>query len=351
MDMRATRTIRSATLAGYAQAARAVGLDPAAMLERAGLEPSCMADEETPISFDAFLQLLADSARLAQCPDFGTRAAVARGTPNYGAVSLLMREADTLQAAIHYYTSHLTLHADGTFIELDDRFQSPLVFVEIAARTPEQSFQCTQYALVGITMQIRWLLGENFQPDSVSFGFARPAYCEAIQRFFQCPVLYRQVVSGLVLNRTMLQRPPVTSAPFLRRVARDQLALSLPRAPGRFSVKVRRAVQGLLGEGQCDAPAVAALFDVDRRTLNRRLGREGQTFSSIVQQVRADIACRALAGSNCTLTQVADAAGFENLSSFSRWFQKAFGCTASAWRESQADAEPPTVSAGRPVRP
>lgn len=350
MDMRATRTIRSATLAGYAEAAIAVGLDPAAMLARAGLEPACMVDEETPISFDAFLQLLADSARLSRCTDFGTRAAIARGTPNYGAVSLLMRDAETLRAAIHYYTSHLTLHADGTLIELDDRFQSPLVFVEIAARTPEQSFQCTQYALVGITMQIRWLLGENFQPDTVSFGFAPPACCDAIQRFFRCPVLYRQLVSGLVLNRAVLQRPPVMSAPFLRRVARDQLALTLPRAPGSFSVKVGRAVQRLLGEGECDARAVAALFSVDRRTLNRRLGREGQTFSSVVQQVRSDIACRALAGSDCPLTQVADAAGFENLSSFSRWFQQAFGCTASAWRERQSGGVPLTVSVGRPER-
>ena len=212
------------------------------------------------------------------------------------------------------------------------------MFVEISARTREESFQCTQYAIVGITMQIRWLLGDDFQPDMVSFGFARPARADAIQRFFKCPVLYKQVVSGLVLNRSVLQRPLVTSSPFLRKLALDRLTSSLPRSPGSFSMKVGRVVQRLIGEGGCDAQQVARHFHVDRRTLNRRLAQEGETFSSIQQHVRVDIARRALDGSDCTLTQVADAAGFQNLSSFSRWFQKAFGCTASDWRARHADA-------------
>lgn len=334
--MHKTRTVRSATLAGYPEAALAAGLDPQKMLARAGLDIRSMDDEETPISFDAFLRLLSESARLAQCPDFATRAAIARGTPNYGAVSLLMREAETLEAALHYYTSHLTLHADGTFIELDKRFQSPLVFVEISARTREEAFQCTQYALVGITMQARWLLGGEFQPEAVSFAFPKPGDTTAIQRFFKCPVLWKQLVSGLVINRGVLERPLATSSPILRKLALGQLAPLLQRAPDSFAMKVSRTVRHMIGEGACDSQVLADHFGIDRRTLNRRLAREGETFSSILQSVRVEIACRALAGSDCTLTQAADAAGFESLSSFSRWFQKSFGCTASQWRARQA---------------
>lgn len=255
--MRRTRTIRSATLQGYPEAARAVGLDPEKMLARVGLNLRCMEDLETQISFDAYLRLLAESARLADCPDFGTRAAIAQGTPNYGTVSLLMREAETLEAAIDFYTSHLTQHADGTLIELDKRFQNPLVFVEISARTREESFQCTQFAFVGITMQIRWLLGDDFQPDMVSFAFAKPAQTGAIQRFFKCPVLYKQVASGLALNLSVLQRPLVTSSPSLRKLALDQLAPILYRSPNSYSTKVTRIVRRMVGEGSCDSQAVA----------------------------------------------------------------------------------------------
>jgi len=337
------RWIRSATLVGYPEAALAVGLDPVKMLGRVGLDLSCMEDRETQISFDAHLRLLAESARLANCPDFGTRAAVQRGTPDYGAVSLLMREAENLEAALKFYTSHLPLHADGTFIELDKRFRNPLIFVEIAGRTREESIQCTQFACVGITMQIRWLLGPEFQPATISFAFPKPERTDAISRFFKCPVLYKQVVSGVVLDRSLLQRPLVTSSPFLRKLALAQMGTLLQRSPGSFSTKVSRVIRRMLGEGTADSESVAEHFGIDRRTLNRRLEREGETFSSILQSVRVEIACRALDGSDCSLTQVADATGFETLSSFSRWFQRSLGCTASAWRARQAE-----VAAGDP---
>lgn len=335
-EMRKARTIRSATLVGYAEAALSVGLDPDRMLARVGLNRRCMDDHETQISFDAFLRLLAESAKEADCPDFGARAAIERGIPNYGAVSLLMREAENLEQAIGFYTSHLTLHADGTLVALDKRFQSPLVFVEISGRNQEESFQGTQFGTIGVTMQIRWLLGDDFQPEMVSFAFAKPARFSALQRFFKCPVVFKQVTSGLVLNRSVLHKPLVTSSPFIRKLALDQLAPILHHAPNSFLVKVDRLVKSQLGKGSCDSESVAAHFEIDRRTLNRRLSREGETFSSVLQRVRIEIACRALDGSDSPLTQVADAAGFESLSSFSRWFQKSFGCTATEWRTQQA---------------
>jgi AraC-like DNA-binding protein len=347
------RTIRSATLVGYPEAARAVGLDPDQMLASVGIDARCMQSHETPISLDAFFKLLADSARAADCPDFGTRAAIARGMPDYGAVSLLMREAETVEQAINLYPSHLPLHADGTLIQLDNRFQNPLIVVEISALTREESFQVTQFAFVGVTMQLRWLLGEDFQPDMVSFAFPRPPAMRSIQQFFKCPLQFKQVLSGLVLNRHVLQRPPVTSTPLFRKLALQQLGSVLSHPPGSFSMKVDRLVRSKLDEGEFDAQAVADHFNIDRRTLSRRLARDGQSFSTILQSVRVEVACRALGGSDFPLSSIADEAGFESLSSFSRWFQKSFGCTASDWRMRQGARGatlPPPPSSPPPQR-
>ena len=127
----------------------------------------------------------------------------------------------------------------------------------------------------------------------------------------------------------------MTSSPVIRKLALDHLAPLLHRSPNSFSTNVARVVRRLLGEGACDAQSVADHFHIDRRTLNRRLEHEGASFSTILQEVRVEVVRRALDGSDCTLTQVADAAGFESLSAFSRWFQRSFGCTASGWRAHQ----------------
>lgn len=333
MAIHAKRLIRSATLRGYAEAASAVGLDPTAMLVKVGLDPSFFDDPDRMISFDDWLELLAQSAEASGCPDFGIRAAVARGIPDYGPVTLLMREAENVEAAIQLYSSHLSLHADGTFIQLDKRFESPFIVMEVCGNTLQQSIQGTQYCVVGVTMQIRWLTGGDFQPELVSFSHAKGAGSVFAQRFFNCPVTYGQVLSGMVIPRSILAKPLVTSPPFLRKLALQHLEPFLDGPANSFSVRVKLMIKRMLEDGECSAEAVASRFNINRRTLNRRLEQEGENFSSIVQQVRIEATQRAIGRQNCSQTELADALGFQSLSAFCRWFQATFGCSATKWRK------------------
>ena len=329
---RETHVVRSATLQGYDRAAVAVGLDPEVMLRRVGLSIPTLEEHDTMISVDTFLELLAMSARESNCLDFGVRAAAARGVPDLGPVSLLMREAETLEDALGIYHSHLALHSDSTFIKLDTRFENPLITMEVVAASREHSVQATQFCATGVITQIRWLMGGDFQPDLVAFSHSRPANSRYAQQFFQCPVSYNQLISGVVISRDLLARPLATSLPFLRKQSRQHVHPAISRVPNSFGTKVSQIIRQMLPEGTCTVEGVATYFDVDRRTLNRRLDREGETFSSLRRDVRRDIARRAILGENCSLTELSDMTGFESLSSFSRWFQKNFGCTASEYR-------------------
>ena len=78
---------------------------------------------------------------------------------------------------------------------------------------------------------------------------------------------------------------------------------------------------------------VAAQLSVDRRTLHRRLAREKQTFSGIVETVRTEIVARTLPSRERPLTVVADMLGFGSLSAFSRWFRTQFRTSPTRWRE------------------
>lgn len=336
MAQRETRLIRGATLKGYAEAATAVGLNPQAMLQQIGLEPRLLTDPDTLFSFDGWLRLLAASASQSGDPYFGMRAAIARGIPDLGAVSLLMREAETLEEAIRLYTSHLTLHTDGTFIQLDKRFEDPLIVIEIPGETREQSIQATQFGVVGVIMQIRWLIGGAFQPELVSFSHPKPTHGRGMPRFFECPVSYGQILSGIVVNRAILPQPLVTSPPFLRKLALQHLEPVLQRPPDSFAARAAQLIRQMLEDEDCSADAVATRFGIDRRTLNRRLAAEGETFSSVLQQVRIERVRQALAQPRYSVTELAGVAGFRNLSSFSRWFHQSFGCTPSAWRKQSA---------------
>jgi len=62
----------------------------------------------------------------------------------------------------------------------------------------------------------------------------------------------------------------------------------LPSARAEVNEPVRELVWVLLKSGSCSAKRVAKHLGVDRRTINRRLASEGQSYSSIVDAVRKD---------------------------------------------------------------
>jgi len=80
---------------------------------------------------------------------------------------------------------------------------------------------------------------------------------------------------------------------------------------------------------------VAKHLGVDRRTLHRYLAREGETYSTLLNAVRTELATRYIGSCDRPLASVSELLGFSALSAFSRWFRRQFDCSVSQWRESE----------------
>lgn len=333
--MKDRRLVRRATLNGYEAAATAAGLDPANMLREVGLPTGASGNPDELISFDGFLKLLALSAERSGLMDFGVRAAHARGIPDLGAISLLMREADNVEAAIRLYTSHIRLHSDGTFIYLQSDFEYPVISVDMSGGSILESMQVVQFGIAGILMQLRWLIGEEYRPELITFGFPPFPDHQFARKIFQCEVLHNQNLSGLVLNPTILARPLVTSQPFLRRLAIQQLQPLLQRGRDTMAMRVTRMISERLENGDFSSQAIAEALGIDRRTLNRRLEREGTNYQTLLQKLRLQIVQQAMHNSGQSITDISCSIGFQSLSAFSRWCQSAFGCSATKMRATQ----------------
>jgi AraC-like DNA-binding protein len=100
----------------------------------------------------------------------------------------------------------------------------------------------------------------------------------------------------------------------------------------------------LLPTGRCSVEQVATHLGRDRRTLHRQLTREGETFSSLLDKVRGELATRYLANPHHPLSEIAGVLGFSELSAFSRWFSRLFECSPSSWR-----TQPSPIAASRPT--
>jgi AraC-like DNA-binding protein len=342
--------IRSATLSGYLKAAQDVGLDPHAALKKAGLNYECLDSPDLPISLLSFIKLLQISAVASDHQDFGARAAIARGVPDLGPVSLLLREAESIEDALQILISRLHLHGDGTNMAIDVRSSEPFISFRIAAPRSVDTRQATEFCVCGITQLIRWLIGSNWRPQRVCFAHASPGQAQVQRAFFQAPVWYEQRVSGIAIDQQTLRRRVETSAPFLRRLAKQYLETSLASKPADFSTRVSQVIVQRLPRDSCTIEEVAEILGVHRRTLARRLERDGQSYSELLQKARYQIAQHAAADRHLSLTEAAEVTGFQNLSSFSRWFRVTFGRSATQWRQDSAQRSTRLLTGSRRSR-
>jgi AraC-like DNA-binding protein len=139
--------------------------------------------------------------------------------------------------------------------------------------------------------------------------------------------------NGIVCARRDLEVPNSGADPGIARLAHAMLESSTTTLPQSMTSQVRDLVVLLLGTGACTVERVAEHLGVDRRTVHRRLTREGETFSNVVESVRRELAARYVRDQQRSLADVSALLGFAAPSSFSRWYRQSFGVNPAKGRE------------------
>lgn len=331
--------VRSASLAGYMDLAHAVGLDAGAMLRRAGLSPRALDDPETPLSTAAVRALLEDSAQASGVEDFGLRLASRRQLANLGPISLVLKEEPTARAALDTLCRYLRLLNASLLTRVDELGPVVVIREEILVEQSTSTRQSMELA-VGVMYRIlRELLGVPWKPVQVCFKHRPPRDPRPHKAFFATTVDFNSEFNGIVCNTTDLQTPLAGENPEMARFARQYLDRALSGRHQSTKATVQQLIAALLPGGRCTSQQVAQHLGVDRRTVHRHLAREGETFASLLQSVRAELVVRQVRDSDLPLAEVAQLLGFAAPAAFSHWFRHTFGRSVTQWRREHAAAD------------
>lgn len=343
---RSERLVRSSVLSEFRLLALALGLDPDALMRRVEIDPRYLDSPELTLPMDQVVELLEIAALASGIDDFGLQLGKARGLPDLGLITLMLREEETVREALRTLISLLHLHSDALLMSLDEG-DPPVLAVDIIMCRAIQYRQAMDTSVASITNILRWLLGENWSPESVGFTHARPPSTARFEAFFRCPIDYHQEFNGVVLRQQDLSQVLPRSSPVLRRQV-ERVIGSINVAPTETYVhRVTQVIAMALPRGEASANNVARVLGTDRRNLNRRLGRAGLNYSQALESVRVSLATQYLLGGERPLCEVADLVGFDSLATFCRWFTGSFGKPPGAWRK-QRLAEP-TGGPGVPI--
>ena len=193
--------------------------------------------------------------------------------------------------------------------------------------------QSTELAIGVAFRMLRTLLGPDWRPRRVCFAHDAPADRSVHERVFGRNVEFGHDFNGIVCARADLDRAESQRRSGDGEAMRGSCSKqSLAGSADDMSSSVRELVVMLLGTGPCTIDRVAQHLGVDRRTIHRRLAREGQTFSAIVDTVRRELAERYLKDRHRSLAEVSSLLGFSAPSGFSRWYRRQFSGRASEMR-------------------
>jgi AraC-like DNA-binding protein len=325
-------SVRAATLNGYVELAADLDLDAARLMRRTGLDPADVTVPDRWVSAAAVARLLDLSATASGRPDFAVLLAERRRLSTLGPLSLVLREEPDLRSVVTLLIRHEHSYNEALRVRLveEESLATIRVWCEFGEPAPTgQALTLVVGALCGILHECA---GDRWRPLSVCFSHPAPPDLGTHHRFFGPALRFGHEFTGLVLYRTDLDTPNALSDPLLRPYAGRILDTVVGPRAATTSGRVREAVEVLLPLGRCSIDQVARTFGVDRRTLQRHLADEGESFSGILCSTRGGLAEHHLAGDRYTMTELSQLLGFASPSAFSRWFSQEYGVSPREWR-------------------
>lgn len=301
--------------------------DPDDLLLKSHIEPALLENRHATIAYRRMVHLLERGASELSCPDFGLRLAAAQdGAKVLGPVQIAMANSNTLGDAFRYCAAHIQAYSAATQICLERDPENRRTFMRfevLLSRLPYQQ-QVVEQALLLTQHAAHALTRGHAQAQEVWLSHGPLMSHSAYRNYFDATVRFGAPFNGLFFADRDLDCALSETDPQLYELANSYIESHFPSVRLKVSTRVRTITARLLAVGRCTNKRVASALGMHRRTLLRRLREEGETFGSIRDSVRRDIALRYLSQSDVPLTRVAELLGYSEASVLSRscvrWF-------------------------------
>jgi len=312
--------VRVAVLSHYLEIVDRLGFNPQVLLGKVGLSRTLLETPDQQIPLRAGIDLLELTAQATRCETIGLLMAESRQFSDLGPVSLLMTHQQTVRDAVNTTIQYRHLLNDGLALHVEDTGKLTLVREEVVSTGPGASRQANEL-VVGVLCSIfRSLLNPQWHPHSVNFVHAAPGNSEIHRRFFRCKLQFESDFNGLVCKTSDMETPVSVADPVMARYAQSFLEAIPDSATSSMVLQVRRSIYLLLPMGRASVEQIAKTLGMNVRTLQRRLDDDGETFSTLINAVRVELAQRYIVNPKYPLGRIAELLGYSNHSAFTRWF-------------------------------
>lgn len=327
------------------------GADPDAVLVRAGLAAGDLTDPERRVPLIRFLGLLEMCAVELDDQHFGLRFGIQYDPRHAGVVGNVALASRTVRGALQTIGRYLPTMVDSAVYGLDVEGSTAFSYSYYIDPLMMTYRQKNDWAVAFVCNVIRHGLGEpNWAPNEVLLPTAAESAEARRERIglLRAKVRDGHAWAGIRFDAAVLERPMKTADAMIERLMRHYGDLQLAGLNTKHDEiePLRRSVAQLVVEGDSSVERLARNLGWSVRTLQRRLGAQGLSYSDLLAQVRKTLALNLLENPSLGIAQIAYCLGYSEVSTFNHAFRHWMGQTPRDYRNSRNPSPRPCSDSG-----
>lgn len=297
-----------------------------------------MPGDETRLSGSQQLRIIQNAREIDSAPELGLRMGRRLQPDTHGAIGYLALSSPDLLTALQALRDFLPLRVAIAELGLQHAGQwlDCRLGIRVKADTAERGMLLECFALL-LQALVESVLGRRVETALFEFAFDAPPHRDCYPAYFHSPTRFGCDQNRVRLPAALLATPNAAGDADAYRRARDHCYKLLQQVPARSLSMTDRVKRLLLSmpAGKANEEDVAGALFVSKRTLARRLQREGSGYRAIREQLMAELAAGHLREGALTVEGIAALLGYHDTANFRRAFHRWYGCSPRDFRETR----------------
>ena len=310
-----------------------MGADRDQVIRESGLDKIDLSDPEARIPAITLERFWRSLIKHDPDPALGMRLGNSTSVRELGIVGYTMAYSRTLGEALQRLVRYIHILNQGVLCTLSREglratmvIHSELAFDRL--RHP------VDIRLAAVLRTAREITGVEIVPVEVQFPYPRPDDTSHHARYFACLLSFGCDDAALVFSQEDLKRP-VSGADeelckYLDRLA-DETITTLDQ-DASFTNKLRRVIWIELSDGVPTLQHTSGTLGISTRALQRRLSEEGTTFTTVLRDLRREVAMGLIRHREMAVCEIAYLLGYAEPSTFHRAFRRWTGTSPREYR-------------------
>lgn len=256
-------------------------------------------------------------------PGFSVRIGQQMKMADYGVLGLSWKTCSWAGEIFERSERYFKLLSNTYFFKVEKDTEISRVYLnrEAHRRGVELSNEATFSATVVV---LRAITESDISPVEVSFKHPPPGKLDDYTKAFNCPILFNQPQNYIAYQREDLERRTAKADEsinkfLIERVEEEEKGIEL--SANRIVFDVENLIKDALPSGIPGVEQIGQIMGMSRRTLTRRLSKNGLTFRDLIKKIQEEVSKDLLKNSARSIAEIAFETGFSEQSAFSRAFK------------------------------